>query len=81
MKATFTLDKDNHRFIFEADDFKLEIAISPKVAKLNRIVHWDNGVIGYVIDDNNEEYEDLNEILKEMQMTWDFSKYELEVLK
>ncbi|MCL2016978.1 MAG: hypothetical protein FWG68_12100 [Defluviitaleaceae bacterium] len=79
MKATFTHDKYNSRLVFEAEDFRLQFAVAPMVQKLNKVFHWNNGEIGYIFNDNIEEYEDLNELLKQMQMSWDFSKYELEV--
>ncbi|MCL1988328.1 MAG: hypothetical protein FWG64_10225 [Firmicutes bacterium] len=79
MKATFTLDTTNSRFIFEAEDFRLQFAVAPFVQKLNKVFHWNAGEIGYIFNDDIEEYEDLNELLKQLQMSWDFSKYELDV--
>ncbi|MCL2015132.1 MAG: hypothetical protein FWG68_02665 [Defluviitaleaceae bacterium] len=79
MKATFSLDKENSRFIFEAEDFYLRFAIAPTIKSIDKLLSNDNGVLEIVCD-GEEMFVELPFLTERLGIDWDFSKYEIEVI-
>ena len=79
MKATLRLDPVNHRFVFESEDFFLRFAISHLIQKIDEVMIVEGDFISFMTD-GYEEHLCLQDVLTKMGLTWDFSKYDLEVL-
>ncbi|MCL1988040.1 MAG: hypothetical protein FWG64_08745 [Firmicutes bacterium] len=79
MKATFSLDKENSRFVFEAEDFYLRFAIAPTIKSIDKVILNENGYFRLICGGNEVEIF-LTDVTDKMDLIWDFSKYEIEVI-
>jgi len=79
MKAILRLLPNEEAMEFVADDFYLWFGVGRVCKKIEQVLEID-GVFAALIISGEEEHLDITEVAQKLELDWDFSKYEMEVV-